>query len=110
MSKIIEERRVESHDVWTFLNEIQNAVQEGFVLSDKNEHFPFMIIGQLFAVLVKYEKETPVVETQEEKVPKELTPEQQARKDFEATIEDQAGAAAKQPAKAKPGRKPKASA
>jgi hypothetical protein len=98
-NKIIDTKEIQAFDVWTFLSEVQKAIQAGYVLSDKNEHFPYMVIGQLAVTLVKYEEaEEPVPEPVEEVVEiKEPTKEQVERAEFEAGVEDQAGQALKPP-------------
>ena len=87
---------VTAHDLWTYLNEIQKAVQAGYVLSDKNENFPQAFISLYTCTLVKPEVVAKPTANVSEVTTPEVSP--------EVTIADMASNAMKsagRPAKVK---------
>lgn len=50
------------YSLWDYLCEIQKAVQEGYVLSEKNEHFPQAFVSLYTVSLIKEDKPEEVVE------------------------------------------------
>lgn len=55
---------ITAYNLYDFLLEIQNAVQQGYVLSDKNEFFPQGFVSLYTCTLVKEDK--PEVEITQE--------------------------------------------
>lgn len=55
-------RNITCYSLWDYLCEIQKAVQEGYVLSDKNSNFPQAFVSLYTCTLVKEEKPEEVVE------------------------------------------------
>lgn len=55
-------RNITCYSLWDYLCEIQKAVQEGYVLSDLNSHFPQAFVSLYTCTLVKEEKPEGVVE------------------------------------------------
>jgi len=49
------ELNIVSHNLWDFLQSIQQGVLDGYVLSDKNVHFPQAFISLYTCTLVKKE-------------------------------------------------------
>lgn len=49
-------RNITAFSLWDYLCEIQKAVQEGYVLSDKNSAFPQAFVSLYTCTLVKEEK------------------------------------------------------
>lgn len=120
-------KTIVGHSIWEFLNEVQEAVLEGFRLSEKSEYFPYTT-GPLSVVhLVKEENEHSEEEdstqdgsTQEDEISEssveylptvaesvEYNPDLVALADI-VDIAEQSGAAIPPVEKKKPGRKAKA--
>lgn len=55
-------RNITAFSLWDYLCEIQKAVQEGYVLSDKNSDFPQAFVSLYTCTLVREEKPEDVVE------------------------------------------------
>lgn len=55
-------RNITAYSLWDYLCEIQKAVQEGYVLSEKNSDFPQAFVSLYTCTLVKEEKPEGVVE------------------------------------------------
>ncbi len=50
--------QIESYSFWEFCIKVQEAIQNGYVFSEKNEYFPQSYIGNYFVTLVLQDKES----------------------------------------------------
>lgn len=46
-------KKVEAHELYAFMKELEAAIKQGFQVSDKSEHFPVNWVGYYGATLVK---------------------------------------------------------
>lgn len=106
---------VVAYNPWDFLNAIQGLILEGYRLSDKNEHFPYIVNGLCHVSLVKEDIDTSQAEdiyTQEHPPVEAVYQPDPVQIDLPETIiiEEQLGAARAEAEASEPhkrGRKPK---
>lgn len=106
---------VVAYNPWDFLNAVQGLILEGYRLSDKNEHFPYIVNGLCHVSLVKEDIDTNQAEdiyTQEQAPVEAVYQPDPVQIDLPETIiiEEQLGAARAEAEASEPhkrGRKPK---
>lgn len=106
---------VVAYSPWDFLTAIQDLILKGYRLSDKNEHFPYIVNGLCHVSLVKEDIDTSQAEdiyTQEQSPVEAVYQPDPVQIDLPETIiiEEQLGAARAEAEASEPhkrGRKPK---